>query len=74
VLEPASRRPASFPVRPGSFDPKRVGLVAGPARPGEGDLFVLDTSKRGNSRLGHEYGTELSDAEKEALLEYLKSL
>jgi len=36
--------------------------------------FVLDTSMTGNGNRGHEYGTTLSDADRAALLEYLKTL
>jgi hypothetical protein len=32
------------------------------------------TARGGNSNAGHEYGTNLSDADKRALLEYLKTL
>jgi len=37
-------------------------------------LFRFDTSLPGNSNGGHLWGTELSDADKKALLEYLKTL
>lgn len=36
--------------------------------------YVLDTSMRGNSNSGHEYGTKLSAEEKRELMEYLKTL
>jgi hypothetical protein len=37
-------------------------------------LFRFDTGLPGNSNGGHLWGTELSDADKKALLEYLKTL
>ena len=51
------------------FDPKHVGRVS------DGDApFVLDTAVTGNSNRGHEYGTDLPDADRWALVEYLKTL
>lgn len=73
VLQRPNRRAARFVVRPRSFDPTKVGLDASPARPGE-KLFEIDTRTRANSNAGHTYGTELSDAEKADLLEYLKAI
>jgi hypothetical protein len=35
---------------------------------------TLDTTLPGNSNAGHTWGTELTDAEKWDLIEYLKSL
>jgi hypothetical protein len=35
---------------------------------------VVDTTLVGNSNRGHEYGTALDDADRWALVEYLKSL
>jgi hypothetical protein len=37
-------------------------------------LFRFDTSLPGNSNRGHLWGTELSEADRTALLEYLKTL
>jgi hypothetical protein len=37
-------------------------------------FFLYDTRLRGNSNRGHEYGSGLSEAQKAALLEYLKTL
>ena len=36
--------------------------------------WKLDTSVRGNSNRGHDYGTGLSDGDKQSLVEYLKTL
>lgn len=70
LLRPASERPASFVVGTGNFDPQTVGFT-----PNTGsDGYVLDTSVKGNSNTGHEYGTTLSGGEKAALIEYIKSL
>jgi mono/diheme cytochrome c family protein len=55
------------------YDWKHVGfVVSGPEAEREGVLF--DTRQRGNGNGGHLYGTTRSRDEKEALLEYLKTL
>jgi mono/diheme cytochrome c family protein len=74
LLKPAAERPASFQVGP-AYDPVNLGLAT------DQTMFnytmqTTDCSDRnsGNSRCGHEFGTQLSPAEKRALLEYLKVL
>lgn len=70
LLLPAGQRSTSFPLGHTEYDPVRVGYSmnapAGTAR--------FDTSLRGNANTGHEYGTHLSEEERMALLEYLKTL
>jgi hypothetical protein len=71
LLQPASARPATFPIGHLEYDPGKVGYateVSGTPR------FTFDVSKPGNANVGHEFGIELSDEEKRDLLEYLKSL
>lgn len=69
LLLPAAERPKKFSVGRMEYDPRKVGYVS------DGEVpFVLDTSLGGNSSRGHEYGTRLSDAERWALVEYLKTL
>jgi hypothetical protein len=75
LLEPASRRPERWYRGSDAFDPLRVGYRADAAA--GGDLFLYDTRKPGNSNRGHEgyrYGTGLPDADKDALVEYMKTL
>jgi hypothetical protein len=36
--------------------------------------YVLDTTTTGNSKSGHDYGTDLTDTERGELIEYLKTL
>jgi hypothetical protein len=74
LLKPAAERVSTFRLGP-AYDRDNVGLAA------EQTMFnytlqTTDCSDRnsGNSRCGHEYGTQLSPAEKRALLEYLKTL
>jgi mono/diheme cytochrome c family protein len=70
LLEPAPQRAAKFWVGGREFDPVAVGNESGEG-PGRS---LLDTALPGNSNTGHEFGTTLPEAEKRALLEYLKSL
>ena len=66
-------RPATFFRGYDVYDWQRVGFVAdGPEAAKEGVIF--DTRLRGNSNAGHNYGHELPAADREALLEYLKTL
>jgi hypothetical protein len=72
LLDPGER-PKTFVVGYNVFDQARVGFVSsGPAAEKSGRTF--DTALRGNSNAGHVYGTKLPEAEKRALLEYLKTL
>lgn len=55
------------------YDWTRVGFIAdGPDAQREGVTF--DTHLRGNSNAGHLYGRELAVADREALVEFLKTL
>jgi hypothetical protein len=55
------------------YDPVNVGFVTqGPRAEEMGSL--VDTTQPGNGNLGHLYGTDLSEAEKQDLLTYLKTL
>ena len=66
-------RPAVFYRGYDVYDWQKVGFVSeGPDAEKNGVRF--DTSLRGNGNQGHTYGRELSAAEREALLEYLKTL
>ncbi|MFN7802956.1 MAG: di-heme-cytochrome C peroxidase [Planctomycetaceae bacterium] len=74
LLEPTDKRPSEFEVGP-EYDLERIGL----ARKQKKFNFKLKTTdaselNSGNSRAGHEFGTDLPPADKKALLEYLKSL
>jgi mono/diheme cytochrome c family protein len=71
LLKPAAQRPATFYVGNWEFDPERLGFEWQSAFLG---AFEFDTSITGNSNAGHEHGTELSDGDKRALIEYLKTL
>ena len=53
------------------FDPVHVGLQTAEA-PGR-QVFVVDSAD-GNGNGGHEYGAALPEADRWALIEYLKTL
>lgn len=74
LLKPAAERVSSFKVGP-AYDIVNVGLAVDQIR-FDYTLQTTDCSDRnsGNSRCGHEFGTTLSQDEKKALLEYLKTL
>lgn len=90
LLSPPSDRPVVFTIGGDVYDRQNMGfrhevLTPGPdgtylRRSGidyTGNAFVLDTRLRGNGNGGHAgaaYGTELSSEEKDALIEYLKTL
>ncbi len=72
LLEPGENRPPKFWIGYDVYDYRNIGFkTEGPEAQAGGWLY--DTSLSGNGNRGHEYGTQLSPAEKDALLEYLKT-
>lgn len=74
LLNPPDKRAASFPLGR-YYDVATVGLAADQ----HGSSYVRSTTgcadrNSGNSRCGHDFGTTLPDADKRALLEYMKTL
>jgi hypothetical protein len=73
LLNPPEQRPPLFSRGYDVYDYATVGFVSsGPDAERVGWRF--DTRARGNGNGGHVYGTTLSQADKDALLEYLKTL
>ena len=70
LLLPPDQRLKTFHVGSREFDPKNVGFLTGPSA----DTFEFKTDVPGNANSGHEYGTTLSDEDRWALVEYLKTL
>lgn len=70
LLLPAEKRKKAFYLGDPEFDPKHVGYRGDPATGGS----KYDTSLPGQSNRGHEYGAKLSDDDRWALLEFLKTL
>lgn len=80
LLEPPADRPKAFYRGYDVYDPKRVGFVSDVAEDKGHKYFLYRTVDEqgrpiaGNSKEGHLYGTDLPAAEKQDLLEYLKTL
>ena len=55
------------------FDQTNVGFVSDVPQAGGQTFTRVDTSVPGNGNGGHVYGTMLSDADKAALVEYMKT-
>ncbi|HYM72682.1 MAG TPA: cytochrome c [Stellaceae bacterium] len=73
LLSAPEQRPAVFYRGYDVVDFERVGFIStGPAAEANG--FRFDTGLRGNANGGHNYGTDIGDADKRALVEYLKTL
>lgn len=76
LLNPIEQRPKEFFRGNDVFDQQRLGFVTTvPDKPRK-KYFKFDTRLPGNGNFGHEgkeYGTELADDKKTALVEYLKT-
>lgn len=73
LLRPAADRPKVFWRGYDLYDPVNMGFVSqGPEAERVGTKLDVTTKSGGNQ--GHEFGTTLPDGEKEALIEYLKTL
>jgi processive rubber oxygenase RoxA-like protein len=76
LLLPAEKRDKTFYIGTWDFDPVNVGYVS-TKTPGS---FLFDTTLKGNSNAGHEYGTgkygkePFTEDEIWALVEYMKTL
>src|SRR5690606_19989437 len=65
-------RPAAFYRAYDVYDWERVGFTAeGPEAEAHGVRF--DTALRGNGNAGHTYGRDLRPADRDAIIEYLKT-
>jgi hypothetical protein len=76
LLEPSAKRPKTFYRGYDLYDQKRAGFVSDVGEESGRKYFLYNTEEAGNSNRGHEgkrYGTELTPAEKNALVEYLKT-
>ena len=72
LLRAPEQRQSEFSVGKVEFDPVSIGLSNQVLEANQ--VSVLNTKLPGNSNAGHRFGTQLPDAEKRALLEYLKTL
>lgn len=67
-------RPKQFAMGTLAFNTQKVGYVYEGGQDFELGRFDFNTAIKGNMNGGHEWGTELSDSDRMALIEYLKSL
>lgn len=74
LLDKPEDRPTLFYKGNDVVDQENVGFQWNVAEEGGRQFFRFDTGLRGNGNTGHDYGTELTDQEKNALVEYLKTL
>lgn len=89
MLLPQDKRPAVFCVGSREFDPVAVGLKGAVRETCDPGFSRLDTTQLGNSNQGHSFqgtetdtkklppgviGPELTPSERNALVEYLKTL
>ena len=70
LLTPPDQRGKKFYVGTREFDPHEVGFKYQTETPGS---FLFDTKHRGNWNSGHTYGTDLTEEEKWALIEFMKT-
>jgi hypothetical protein len=73
LLEPPERRPVVFYRGYDVYDRERVGFVSSVPEERGREFFRFDTAVPGNSNAGHVYGTTLSDDDKRAIVEYMKT-
>jgi hypothetical protein len=74
LLEPVDRRPPTFYRGNDVLDSQNLGFVSNLAADAGHKYFLYDTKLAGNHNTGHIYGTDLPDNDKEAIVEYLKTL
>jgi len=74
LLTPAKQRKGTFMVGSRTFDPQKVGYDTEHS-PSKNAIFVADLANaNGNGNGGHEYGTDLSEADRWAIIEYMKTM
>jgi hypothetical protein len=71
LLLPPERRPKTFALGGREYDPVKLGFVVETSC-GQPDCLV-DTTRTGDGNGGHLWGTDLSEPDRMALLEYLKT-
>ena len=68
LLLPPAQRPKTFYRGNDTYDAVGVGFVS------TSGSVLIDTARQGNGNGGHLYGTDMTEADRTALLEYLKTL
>ena len=67
LLTPPAARAKTFRRGSRLYDGSRMGYA-------DDGAYVLEASGPGQSNAGHDYGTDLTEARKRDLIEYLKTL
>jgi mono/diheme cytochrome c family protein len=73
LLDDPHDRPVRFYRGNDVFDQAGVGFIADTASAGDRRYFLYDTTLPGNGNGGHRYGLDLAPADKDAIVEYLKT-
>ena len=73
LLLESGDRPKQFYRGYDVYDLDRVGFIS-TGEAAQRSSFLVDTSIEGNGNSGHEFGTNLKENDKDALVEYLKTL
>ena len=74
LLKKPDQRPKEFYRGNDVYDWDNVGFKWDVRKQNGRTFFLYDSAKKGNDNGGHIYGTDLSEDEKDALIEYLKAL
>ncbi len=74
LLTQPDNRPKTFFRGYDVYDQANLGFVSTVAQENDKLFFEYDTTLPGNGNSGHLYGTDLSNSDKTALIEYLKTL
>jgi cytochrome c5 len=77
LLDAPAQRPTTFYRGNDTYNQNDMGFVSTVASEGNVTYVQFDTSRAGNSNAGHSgaaYGTDMLESDKNALLEYLKTL
>ena len=74
LLKPPADRPKIFYRGNDVYDQEKLGFLATQSNDGDKRFFGFDTTLEGNHKTGHDYGTDLPEQDKTALVEYLKTL
>jgi Cytochrome c len=74
LLKPPAQRPAAFYRGNNLLNNRDLGFVSDLSQEKGLHFALFDTRQPGNSNAGHLFGTELSDQDKKAIIEYLKTL
>ena len=73
LMKPAKDRKSSFMVGSHIFDPKNVGYSTDELPLKAGTFTADPANANGNGNGGHEFGTGLTDEERWAIIEYMKT-